>query len=76
MDEPIGSSVYMDLGTLGRLLEQPHTYSAVNLLVDPERQGELYGLMKRAPQALGVLSAQESHGARCRTRSGPPGESA
>lgn len=60
VDEPIGSSVYMDLGALGRLLEQPQTFSGVHLLVDPARQGELYAVLKRAPQALSVQSRRNS----------------
>lgn len=54
VDEPIGSFVYMDLEALGRLLNQPQTFSGVHLLVDPSRQAELYATLKRAPQALGV----------------------
>jgi len=44
----------LDAGALGRVLEEPRTFSGVHLLVDPTRQGELYATLKRAPQALGV----------------------
>jgi len=60
VDEPIGSFVYMELRALGRLLEQPETFSAVDLLVDPARRGELYAVLKRAPQALGVQTRRDA----------------
>ena len=60
VDEPIGSSIYMDLEALGRLLEQPQTFSAVNLLVDPQQEGKLYAVLKRAPEALGVQNRRDS----------------
>lgn len=56
VDEPVGTDMYMDLRALGRLLEEPNTFSAVNLLVDPAHQLELYAVLKRAPMALGVES--------------------
>jgi len=56
VDEPVGTDMYMDLRALGRLLEEPNTFSAVNLLFDPARQLELFSILKRAPQALGVES--------------------
>ena len=34
IDEPLGRYVYGDLGTVGRLLDEPNTFSAVNVLVD------------------------------------------
>lgn len=54
VDEPLGTFLYMDLRALGRLLEEPNTFRAVNLLIDPTRAPELYAVLKRAPQALGV----------------------
>jgi putative ABC transport system permease protein len=54
VDEPVGTDLYMDLMTLGRLLGEPNTFSAVNLLVDPADQAELFSELKRAPQAMGV----------------------
>jgi putative ABC transport system permease protein len=52
--EPLGASVYMDLAVLGRLLNEPGTFSGVNLLVDPARQRDLYTTLKRAPQVMAV----------------------
>lgn len=60
VDEPIGSTVYMDLEALGRLLEQPRTFSGLNLLVDPRQQGALYATLKRAPQALSVQTRRHT----------------
>jgi putative ABC transport system permease protein len=60
VDEPIGSSVYMDLGALGRLLAEPETFSGAHLLIDPAHQGELYAALKRAPQALRVENRRDS----------------
>jgi len=60
VDEPIGSSVYMDLATLGRLLDEPDTFAGVHLLIDPRRQRELYAVLKRAPQAVGVQDRRDS----------------
>ena len=56
VDEPVGTDMYMDLQALGRLLGEPNTFSAVDLLVDPAHQLELFSELKRAPQALGVES--------------------
>lgn len=60
VDEPIGSYAYMDLGALGRVLEQQQTFSGVHLLIDPSRQADLYGVLKRAPQALGVQTRRNA----------------
>ncbi len=54
IDEPLGRYVYGDLQTVGRLLDEPNTFSAVNVLADPKRDHELYGVLKRAPAVLGV----------------------
>jgi putative ABC transport system permease protein len=54
VDEPLGTYVYMDLRALGRLIEEPQTFSAVNLLVDPTATHGLFAALKRAPQVLGV----------------------
>jgi putative ABC transport system permease protein len=56
VDEPVGTDLYMDLRELGLLLEEPNTFSAVDLLVDPTDELALYAALKRAPQALGVES--------------------
>ena len=44
----------MSLGALGRLIEEPETFSGVTLSVDPARQGELYRELKRAPRVKAV----------------------
>jgi putative ABC transport system permease protein len=54
VDEPLGKYLYMDLGALGRLLDEPNTFSAIDVLVDPVRKHELFATLKRAPQVLGV----------------------
>lgn len=54
VDEPYGGSVYLALDALDLLLDEPRTFSAVNLLIDPRRQGELYATLKRAPDVLAV----------------------
>lgn len=54
VDEPLGTNAYMDLQALGRLLEEPNTFSAVNVLVDPASARQLYAALKRAPEVLGV----------------------
>lgn len=54
IDESLGTAVYMDLGTLGRLLGEPETYSGANLTIDPTRERELYAVLKRTPAAVSV----------------------
>jgi putative ABC transport system permease protein len=54
VDEPLGTSMYMDLQTLGRLMDEPNTFAGLNILVDPMRAHDLFAVLKRAPQALGV----------------------
>jgi putative ABC transport system permease protein len=54
IDEPLGASLYMNLQTLGRVLDEPNTFTALNVLADPAREDELYAVLKRAPQVLGV----------------------
>lgn len=60
IDEPLGRYVYGDLQTIDRLLDEPNTFSAVNVLVDPARDHELYAELKRAPAILGVEFRQGS----------------
>ena len=54
VDEPLGVAAYTDLANMGRLLGEPDTYSAANLLVDGARLGDLYAVLKRTPLAVGV----------------------
>jgi len=60
VDESLGTYMYMDLRALGRLLDEPNTFSAVNLLVDPAHERDLYAVLKRAPQVLGIEFRQGS----------------
>ena len=60
VDEPIGSTVYLDLKTLDRLLGEPDTFNAVHLRVDPRSQGALYALLKNAPQAISVADRRDA----------------
>jgi putative ABC transport system permease protein len=54
IDEPLGASVYVELGTLGRLLDEPDTFSAADVLTDPKHSADLYAALKRAPDAAAV----------------------
>ena len=54
IDEPLGRYAYMDLRALGRLLDEPNTFSGINIHVDPTRDGDLFAALKRAPHVLGV----------------------
>ena len=60
VDEPIGSSIYLDLETLDRYLGEPQTFTAVHLLVDPSQEPALYATLKRAPQALAVQNRRDA----------------
>jgi len=60
IDEPLGTYVYLNLQTLGRLLDEPNRFSGVNVLVDMARERDLYAVLKRAPQVLGVEFRQGS----------------
>ena len=54
LDEPLGQYAYMDLRALGRLLDEPNTFSGINIHLDPARRHDLFTALKRAPQVLGV----------------------
>ena len=60
IDEPLGRYVYGELRHVDRLLDEPNTFSALNVLVDPARAGELYSALKRAPAVLGVEFRKDS----------------
>ena len=60
IDEPLGRYVYGDLRVIGSLLEEPNTFTGVNVLVDPARARELYAALKRAPAVLGVEFRRDS----------------
>jgi putative ABC transport system permease protein len=54
VDEPLGRYVYGRLETIGRLLDEPNTFSAINVLIDRRREGDLYAALKSAPHVAGV----------------------
>ena len=60
VDEPLGTYMYMDLRALGRLLDEPNTFTAVNVLVDPVGDHDLFAVLKRAPQVLGIEFRKDS----------------
>lgn len=60
LDEPLGRYAYMDLRALGRLLDEPNTFSGFNIHLDPTRDRYLFAALKRAPDVLGVEFRQGS----------------
>jgi putative ABC transport system permease protein len=54
VDEPLGTNLYMDLQALDRLIQEPNTFSAVNVLADPQALSPLYAVLKAAPFIRGV----------------------
>ena len=54
VDEFIGTSVYCDLDTLGKLLDQRGQISGANLALDPRHAVEFYSAIKRVPAVAGV----------------------
>lgn len=60
VDEPLGTYIYMDLQALDRLLGEPRTFSAANLIVDPVVQRDLFAALKRSPQVRGVEFRRDS----------------
>ena len=54
LDDLIGTSAYMDLSALNRLLQEGQTISGAYLAVDSEVAPELYSLLKRTPGVSGV----------------------
>lgn len=54
VDELIGTTAYMELGALHRLLREGGTLSGVYLTVDPQQAQQLYSLLKRLPKVAGV----------------------
>ena len=60
VEEFIGTSAYMDLGTLNRFMNDPQMASLAYLQVDPLFEAELYRKLKNAPAVAGVtLEAAE-----------------
>jgi putative ABC transport system permease protein len=54
VDEFIGTSVYCDLNTLDRLLDQRGQISGANIALDSRRADEFYAAVKRVPMIAGV----------------------
>ena len=54
VDEPLGATAYMDLDAMGRLLEEPATYSGALLTTDPMQSHALNAELKRIPSAVAV----------------------
>lgn len=54
VDELVGTSAYMELGALNRLLGEGGTVSGAFLRVDPDQLERLHRTLKRLPEAAGV----------------------
>jgi putative ABC transport system permease protein len=54
VDEPLGTSAYMDAGALHRFLREGGTISGAYLSVDPFDAPSLYAALKRIPAVAGV----------------------
>jgi len=54
VDDSMGLSAYMELGSLHRLLREGDTVSDARLLIDPARARDLYVRLKRTPRIAGV----------------------
>jgi putative ABC transport system permease protein len=54
VNELIGTTAYMDLGALDRLLREAGTYSGAFLAIDPRFEDTLYAKLKRMPGVAGV----------------------
>lgn len=53
-DEMLGTSAYMDMGALNRMLREGGTVSGFWLQVDASKKSELYRTLKRLPAVAGV----------------------
>ena len=54
VDDALGLSAWMEIGTLHRLMREGGSVSGAHLLVDPARLSELYGRLKALPRVAGV----------------------
>ncbi len=54
----LGTPAYMDLSALNRLMREPRQVEQINLLVDEERQGELFAELKAMPSLSAVMLRQ------------------
>jgi putative ABC transport system permease protein len=59
VDELLGTSAYMDLDALNRLLREDHTISGALLQVDSKKQDALYHRLKQLP-AVAAVSIKET----------------
>jgi putative ABC transport system permease protein len=60
VDEFIGTSVYCDIDTLGRLLDQRGQISGANVALDSQRADQFYSAVKRVPAIAGVAFREAS----------------
>lgn len=56
VDDVLGTSAYMDITALHRLLREDATLSGAGLVIDPAREAELTAALKRVPAVAGVAS--------------------
>lgn len=56
VDDVLGTSAYMEMSSLYRLLREDATLSGAALLIDPARERELTAALKRVPAVAGVAS--------------------
>ena len=54
IDDLIGSSAYMDIRALNRLLQEGRSISGAFLSADPAEESRLYAVLKRTPAVAGV----------------------
>ena len=56
METSIGTPAYMDLGALNRMMGEGPTLSGIHLLVDSQRQDEIFSYLKTTPAVAGVMA--------------------
>ncbi len=56
VDDSLGTSAYMEMSALHRLLREDATLSGAALLIDPAREAELTAALKQVPAVAGVAS--------------------
>lgn len=56
VDDVLGTSAFMDMAALRRLLREDATVSAAALMIDTSREAELASVLKRVPAVAGVAS--------------------
>ncbi len=58
----LGTPAYMDMSALNRLMHERPLASQVHLVVDPEREAELYRALKEIPAVSGVMIREAAIG--------------